>query len=390
MNILVVDDARDMRLTIQYLLKKLGHQVDVAVDGEDAWGKLQQHDYQVVVSDWVMPRVDGLALCQRIRSADFPHYIYIILLTGMSGKQNLISGIEAGADDFATKPAELEELKVRLRSARRVLDLEMSLALKNKSLEEAHATIQKDLEHASSTQLSVLPEPIISERLNTAWLFKPAVFVGGDTFNYFFVEPDLFVFCGIDISGHGVSSAMISMSIQTSLIQSKGLYGGAITKERAAEIPHLFAQNLNNMILNNKSEHYLTMLFGIVDFSSNKIYYVQAGHPYPFFYHHADDRLETIEVTGFPVGLFDTDDFETQVLSFASGDKFIIYSDGISENKSAINGDILENDNLYWHFDQIKALSSDAMINNIADEWLTQEQMQQLPDDVSILVLEFN
>jgi len=390
MNILVVDDARDMRITIQHLLKKLGHQVDVAVDGEDAWQKMQQNDYQVVVSDWIMPRVDGLALCQRIRSANFPHYIYIILLTGMSGKQNLISGIEAGADDFATKPAELEELKVRLRSAKRVLDLEASLAHKNQSLEQAHAIIQKDLENAASTQLSVLPEPIASDRMNTAWLFKPAVFVGGDTFNYFFVEPDLFVFCGIDISGHGVSSAMVSMSMQTSLIQSKGLYGGSITKERAAEIPHTFAKNLNKMMLENKSEHYLTMLFGMVDFSKNKIYYVQAGHPYPFFYHKNNNKLETLEITGFPVGLFDTDDYETQEISFSSGDKFIIYSDGISENKSAINDEVLENENLYEHFDQIKELPTKQMMDAISEKWLTKEQLNQLPDDVSVFVLKFN
>lgn len=390
MRILVVDDARDMRLVIQHLLKKLGHDVDTAEDGEYAWEKLQENNYQVVVSDWVMPRVDGLALCRRIREANFSHYIYIILLTGMSGKQNLISGIEAGADDFATKPAELDELDIRLRSAKRVLELESSLAQKNRSLEAANKIIQKDLENAATTQLSVLPEPLVGEKLNTAWLFKPAIFVGGDTFNYFSVTPDLFVFFSIDISGHGVSSAMISMSLQSSVIQTRGLYGGPITQERAAEIPAIFASNLNKMMLMNKSEHYLTMVFGIVDAKDNCVYYVQAGHPYPFFYNKKENRLDTLEVTGFPIGLFEQAEYETKCVQYAAGDKLILYSDGISENKSAINNELLETENLHSHFDKVKALPADEMIKEISKNWLTPEQMGKLPDDVSVLILKFN
>lgn len=390
MKILVADDAKDMRLIIQHLLRKLGHDVDTVEDGEDAWDMLQQNTYQVVVSDWMMPRVDGLALCRRIREANFSNYIYIILLTGMSGKKNLISGIEAGADDFATKPAEIEELEIRLRSARRVLELESSLAEKNKSLESANQTIKTDLENAAETQLSVLPEPIANDKLNAVWLFKPAIFVGGDTFNYFSVTPDLFVFFSIDISGHGVSSAMISMMLQTSLIQSKHLYGGDITQARAAEIPEIFASNLNKMMSENKSDHYLTMVFGIIDFGEQAVHFVQAGHPYPFFYNQKSNKLDTLEITGFPVGLFEQAEYETQHLYYEKGDKLILYSDGISENKSAINGTLLENENLHQHFNEIKEKPTAEMIDEISTKWLTQAQLESLPDDVSVLIFEFN
>lgn len=390
MNILVVDDARDMRLIAQHLLRKLGYQADTAEDGQEAWEKLQKKDYQVVISDWVMPKVDGLSLCKKIRAANFPHYIYIILLTGMSGKQNLISGIDAGADDFATKPVELEELNVRLRSAKRVLELESSLAQKNKSLQDAHALIENDLKHASQTQLSVLPEPLTRQKCTTAWLFKPAVFVGGDTFNYYFVAPDLLIFFTIDISGHGVSSAMISMSLQFAIFQTPSLYGGEITEERLQEIPRIFAENLNKMMLNDKSEHYLTMIFGIADFKNHKIHYVQAGHPYPFIYRKAENNLEMLSVNGFPVGLFELSHYETQTISFQQGDKFIVYSDGISENQSAINQEALEAENLREHFKEICHLSTDNMMKHITQYWLTTEQINHLPDDISILAFEFH
>jgi len=139
MDILVVDDAPDTRLIIKSVLKKLGHNVTTAEDGEEAWKLLCSNDeFQIVISDWVMPNLDGLGLCQRIRNEPFSKYTYIILLTGMSGKTNLISGIAAGADDFATKPINSEELEVRLRSAKRILDLEKTLAFQNEELERAN------------------------------------------------------------------------------------------------------------------------------------------------------------------------------------------------------------------------------------------------------------
>lgn len=143
MDILVVDDAPDTRLIIKSVLKKLGHNVTTAEDGEEAWSLLCNSDkFQIVISDWVMPNLDGLGLCQRIRREPFSKYTYIILLTGMSGKTNLISGIAAGADDFATKPINSEELEVRLRSAKRILDLEQTLAQQNEALERANTQLK--------------------------------------------------------------------------------------------------------------------------------------------------------------------------------------------------------------------------------------------------------
>ncbi|MCK5918102.1 MAG: SpoIIE family protein phosphatase [Cocleimonas sp.] len=390
MKILVVDDARDMRIVIQHLLKKLGHDVDTAVDGEDGWAKLQENNYQVVVSDWVMPKADGIELCKRIRAAEFPQYIYFILLTGMSGKQNLMSGIEAGADDFATKPAEITELEIRLRSAQRVVDLETTLAQRNVALHEAHSRIQEDLVNAEKTQLSLLPEPLDTDYVKSAWLYKPAIYVGGDTFNYFSPASDILVFFSIDISGHGISSSMLSMSLQSSLAFKRGLYGTPpIQHDNIADMPALFAHNLNKMIVEYKTDHYLTMIFGIIDFKNKDVHYVQAGHPHPMWFDKKTESLQCLEVNGFPVGLWDGAEYESQHRKFSKGDKFIVYSDGISENKSALNNELLEADNLYEHFNEIKNGSVDEIIEKISSTWLTEDQMKALPDDLSILAFEF-
>lgn len=389
MKILVVDDAPDMRLVIKHLLINLGHDVDTAVDGADAWLKIKETEYQVVISDWVMPNLNGLDLCSLVRDESFDHYIYFILLTGMSGKKNLISGIEAGADDFVNKPVDANELKVRLRSAERVLDLEYTLAQKNLALEESNERIQKDLVNAEETQLSLLPEPLNLEHLKSSWLYKPAIYVGGDTFNYFSPSPDFLVFFSIDISGHGVSSAMLSMSLQASLALKRGFYGGPIKRDGLGAIPKIFADNVNKMLLDNASHHYLTMIFGIMDFKEKDIHFVQSGHPHPLWYEKKNNTMKPIEIDGFPIGLYDGAEFETQHLKYNSGDKFILYSDGISENESALNGEMLESDNLYQHFEEIKDHTGDEMIQQISDTWLTPKQMRELPDDLSILVFEF-
>lgn len=390
MNILIVDDAKEMRMIICHMVKKLGHTVTEAIDGEDAWAKLQEGRFEAVISDWQMPRLDGIGLCERIRAANFSHYIYIILLTGLSGKKNILDAINSGADGFASKPVNLEEIRIRLLGAQRVVTLENDIAEKNAALREAHERIQKDLEDAAATQVSSLPAPLRLNSVKTEWFFKPAVFIGGDTFDYYQTQTDCLVFYSVDISGHGISAAMLSMSLQVSLGLKRGLYGGAVTRERLPEIPALFAQNLNARLLEQKHDHYLTMIFGIIDLQENKIYYVQAGHPHPYWIKHKENTVAPIEVNGFPVGLFEGADYETQMLQMEPGDKFILYSDGISENTSLVNNEVLEGDNLTAHFDSVKEQSAKQITETIATEWLGNDQLNKLPDDVSFLIFEFD
>ena len=390
MNILIVDDAKDMRLIMGSIVRKLGHQVVEAVDGEDAWEKLQHGKFEAVISDWQMPKLDGLGLCNRIRNSNFSHYIYIILLTGLSGKKNILDAINAGADGFASKPVNLEEIRIRLLGAQRVVELENDIAEKNEALQIAHDHIKKDLEAAAATQLSSLPDPLRTESIKTEWFYKPAIFIGGDTFDYYTTQNGCLVFYSVDISGHGISAAMLSMSLQASLSLKRGLYGGQVTRERIAEIPALFASNLNKRLLEQKHDHYLTMIFGIIDMHTNKVYYVQAGHPHPYWFKKKQDTVSAVEINGFPVGLFDGAEYETQTLQMEPGDKFIIYSDGISENDSIINNEVLEGENLTQHFEGIKHQSAKEITKTIENKWLSPEQLNALPDDVSFLVFEFD
>jgi putative two-component system response regulator len=124
MNILVVDDDELCRLTITHTLQKAGFEVLVAGDGREALKLLRDNPIQLVICDWNMPNLNGVELCRAIRSADFRRYIYLILLTSHSQLQDTLDGLEAGADDFITKPFNPTELVLRINVGRRTIALD--------------------------------------------------------------------------------------------------------------------------------------------------------------------------------------------------------------------------------------------------------------------------
>jgi phosphoserine phosphatase RsbU/P len=398
MNILVVDDARDMQLILRRILTLMGHQVMLANHGQEAWELLQRHNFQVVICDWVMPVMDGPTLCRTIRAAELPHYVYIILLTGMSGKQNLILGMDAGADDFSTKPIVREELEVRLRAAQRVLNLEHTLEDKNRHLESvneslsaAQALIQNDLKRAATLQTGVLPIQKMFGRLCVDWFFQPAQYIGGDTFNYFPINDELLFFYSIDVSGHGISSALLSMCLQTLLSSTGELYCvDELTRANAARFPSRLAERLNYHLNHtlDTGDYYLTLIMGVVDTVEERLYFVQAGHPQPFLYNPATQRVERIDCTGFPIGLLPDMEYETIDLPFPPGSRFILYSDGILELQHE-SGEPMTEDDLQERLQALIGLPARLLVSQLGEQLGLGKEGEDKPDDISLLTIDF-
>lgn len=137
MKVLIADDDPVSRRLLQSHLQKWGYDVTVAVNGADAWQRFEAGDFPMVISDWMMPEVDGRELIRRIRASGRPNYVYTILLTSRSQKEDLVEGMDAGADDFVGKPFLTEELRVRLRAGERIVKLEQALAEQNRQLRAA-------------------------------------------------------------------------------------------------------------------------------------------------------------------------------------------------------------------------------------------------------------
>ena len=154
MNVLVAEDDPVSRRLLESNLLRWGYDVSLARDGRDAWEQFENGDFSFVITDWMMPEMDGPELIGRIRAAERPRYVYVILLTAKSQKEDLVAGMEIGADDFVTKPFDRDELRVRLRAGERILKLEHTLADQNRALREAQAALVQNEKLASLGQLA--------------------------------------------------------------------------------------------------------------------------------------------------------------------------------------------------------------------------------------------
>ena len=131
MRVLIAEDDAVSRRILQRAVERFNHECIATSDGAEAWQAYQDMPFDVVITDWVMPRTDGLELCSLIRSNPGPCYTYVMLLSVLSDRGHFLKGMQAGADDYLTKPLDAEELQARLAAAERVTSLHRRLALQN-------------------------------------------------------------------------------------------------------------------------------------------------------------------------------------------------------------------------------------------------------------------
>jgi diguanylate cyclase (GGDEF)-like protein len=129
--ILLAEDDPVTRMLMTRFLKKAGYEVDAVANGSEAFDRMTARYYPMLVTDWEMPEMDGIALCKAVRNMQLDGYVYALLLTARDSKEHIIAGLEAGADDYLIKPVHEPELIARLNAGRRILNLEHSLRVAN-------------------------------------------------------------------------------------------------------------------------------------------------------------------------------------------------------------------------------------------------------------------
>jgi two-component system, cell cycle response regulator len=140
LKILIAEDDAISRRLLDTILKKWGYEVVIAYNGGQAWAELQKEDApRLAILDWMMPEMDGVEVCGKVRERTDAPYVYILLLSAKSQREDLVKGMESGADDYITKPFDANELKVRLRAGRRILDLQTQLMSAQEALRDQAA-----------------------------------------------------------------------------------------------------------------------------------------------------------------------------------------------------------------------------------------------------------
>ncbi len=399
----VVDDSRLQRRILVASLRKWGLDVVEFENAEAAIDASRTDPPDLVLSDWVMPGMSGLEFCKAFRSLKGDRYTYFILLTAKSDKQEVARGLDAGADDFLIKPLEADELRARIEAGARILGMQNELSEKNrvieKALEElrlAHDAIDKDLMQARKIQESLVPELIRafgSSRVSL--LLKPCGYIGGDLVGMFSPDENHIGFYSVDVSGHGITSAMMTARLGGYLSSAHIDQNIAMVPDESRGFtllpPDEVASLLNSRLFHDGGiEEYFTMLYATVDLRTGQLSMVQAGHPYPLLLR-SDGSADFLGYGGLPVGLLPDATFQRTETFLEPGDKLLLHSDGFTECKLA-DGRLLDDEGL-----RIMALKCALDLNgpDFLDE-MFRRLTRMLPDggglqdDVSAVLLDFN
>ncbi|MFT7593661.1 MAG: sigma-B regulation protein RsbU (phosphoserine phosphatase) [Paracoccaceae bacterium] len=399
--VLVVDDSRLQRRILTGLLKKWGFEVIEAESGEQAMSICATALPDLVLSDWMMPGMSGLDFCRAFREMPNDGYGYFILLTSKSEKNEIAQGLDAGADDFLTKPVNLHELRARISAGDRILEMHRELSKVNRAmsdtlaqLQSVHDGIDRDLLQARKIQQSLVPEltgKFGASRVSL--LLKPCGHIGGDLVGMFSPGLGTLGFYSIDVSGHGITSAMMTARLGGYLSSShfdQNLAMQRVNFHYKLFPPQKVASLLNaRLIADTGIEEYFTMAYAVVNLHSGKLQMVQAGHPHPLIIR-SDGTAEFIGDGGLPIGLLPNAPYQQFEAKLEVGDRLLLYSDGFTECRLE-NGDMLEPEGLVELIGKCRpGQSGQEFLDDLF--WnLTQVMSPEygMEDDVSAALLEY-
>ncbi len=451
--------AEDSRIQAKMLQKRLiaaGYDVRHGADGALALDLIREDPPDLIVSDIEMPNMTGYELCRAVKQDDELRRIPFILLSTLSDPRDIIEGLQAGADNYVTKPYESEYLLSRIDSLlktpiddelgddkeslevtlqgerftvqsgrQQVLNLlistfenavekngeliranqELSLSrdklakqhdmLKelNTQLEANNSRMTRDLDAAARIQHSLLPAGDVEiQNVAVAWRYIPCDELAGDFLNFFALDDRHLALYVVDVSGHGVSSSLLSVTVARSLtrqvttssILARPHDNGSVAVTAPVEV----ACELNRRFpMEDQGNLYFTMFYGVLDTLTGTLRYVSAGHVPPVVLPADGGDPQMLPAEGFAIGWLEDLDAEEESTALNMGDRLFIFSDGVPE---AMDQDLEElgDPKMLELISQTRDMSIDDAVGHIkeaVDQWC---RVNGPKDDVSILAVE--
>lgn len=399
-HVLVVDDSRMQRRILAVSLRRWGFEILEAESGTEALDLCRRHEPDLVLSDWMMPGMDGLEFCRHFRGLRRKSYGYFILLTSKNAKEEIAHGLDAGADDFLTKPVNAGELRARIAAGARILGMERELTEKNRLVKSTLTELQVLYDSLDSDLIEAkkLQQSLVRERhrdlgpAQVSLMLRSSGHVGGDLVGMFPSGPGRVGLYGIDVSGHGISSALMTARIAGYLSAAAPEQNVAL-KRRAdgshgPRPPAEAAATLNRLILDEmETEHYFTLLIADADLETGHVRMAQAGHPHPAL-QRANGTVEFPGNGGLPVGLVDGAEFQEVEAVMRPGDRLLIHSDGVTECAGP-DGALLGEAGLRGLLSDLRQTGGMALLESLTWRLADFAQTEAFEDDVSAILLEF-
>ncbi len=399
--VLVVDDSPAQRRVLRATLARQGFDVIDAGSGSEALKVLEEHRVDLILSDWMMPGMDGLELCARVRALPLENYIYFILLTSKNEKGAAAKGLDMGADDFLSKPISGDELRARIKAGDRILKMERELSEKNRlitsTLDEISAlyeAVDRDLIEARKMQQSLVRERWRDfGTAEVSLLLKPSGHVGGDLVGLFRIGEDKVAVYSIDVSGHGIASALMTARLAGYLSDGAPEQNIALVPDANGAIvarpPHEVASLLNTLMHEEMtSDLYFTIAIGYLDLASGRVDIAQCGHPNPVVLR-PDGAVDFVGEGGLPIGLLEDATYSQWRLDLAPGDRLMFYSDGFTECMSD-SGEMLEEDGFARVIRNNAQLGANAFFEAVVWELDMLHAGKDFADDLSAVMIEFH
>jgi sigma-B regulation protein RsbU (phosphoserine phosphatase) len=399
--VLIVDDSKLHRRILSSSVKRWGFKVFEAASGEEAIKICDSIAPDIVISDWMMPGMNGLEFCDAFRMITTDRYGYFILLSSKGEKNEVAMGLEAGADDFLTKPVDANELRARIAAGERILRMQRELTEKNRlitdtlsELQRLYGSVDNDLLEAKKLQQSLVKDKYKSFVTGeVSLLLQSSGHVGGDLVGYFPAGENHLGLYSLDVSGHGISSALMTARLAGYLSAFAPDQNVALT--RAADgaynflPPERVIAALNELVLDEmETEHYFTLMLADVNLATGHLRMSQAGHPHPAI-QRADGRIEQNGPGGFPVGLLPGISFTQFEAQLEPGDRLFLLSDGITECP-AKDGNMLEEAGLGRLLTELKDTTGPAVFEAMLRKLTNFSGTQDFPDDVSGVLFEYH
>ena len=395
---LVVDDSASQRKLLVSLLEAMDIEVLTASNAAEGLFMCMTEDppIQLVLSDWQMPEMDGPELCRTLRDLAEQTYTYLILMTSETDRAKKTSGLEAGADDFVTRPIDIAELRARINTGRRLLEMQEKLLLRNHEVRSAldeltamHDAVNRDLAEARKLQRAFLPKPThrfcgseLSLRLVTSGQ------IGGDLVGYFPISATCIALYSIDVSGHGIASALLTGRLAGLFTYTSRRGNIAFASDGSAHSPDEVMRRLNDVMLNElASEIYFTAVLAYVDTETGRVEFCQAGHPHPLV-RRADGRVDRLGEGGPPVGLLPDVSFDRVTARLAPGDALLAYSDGLTDCTDSWGG-MLEEEGLMQLLAGID-VAPETAVDRIEAALRDHTGIKQFEDDISMLMFRYH
>jgi phosphoserine phosphatase RsbU/P len=335
-SILAVDDTPANLQVLAGMLKDRGYKVRPVPSGKLALLAARRDPPDLILLDINMPEMNGYEVCELLKADDNLRGIPVIFISALAEQLDKVKAFAIGGVDYITKPFQIEELHARVDTHLKLRRLQIELEEANARLEKANGRMSRALNAAAKIQQTFLPREIPRiPGTDFAWVYRPCDELAGDGLNVIPLGDGKVGLYILDVSGHGVSAALLSVTMSR-LLSPPSEPSSILVRDKAVrdrvEItpPTEVAAHLNRLFpFDSPTEQFATMLYGILDVSNGEFRYVSAGHPGPVYLPSGADPV-ILESHGSPIGLAD-DAYEERSVHLRAGDRLYLYSDGVSE-----------------------------------------------------------